>query len=463
MNKIISYFLLFHSFIVVSQDSLKATVTEPKKDSAIFKDIVLKSKIEVNTRTVFMSTINDGSLKDDYALASGIGIGIVTKSFYGFQAGVSSFVTYNLLSSDLNELDKTTLGLNRYETGLFDVTNTKLTANLIRVENLYLKYSISKESITVGKMKLNSPFINPQDGRMNTTIVDGAWLNIEEFEKIKIRGGWIWNISPRSTTQWYSVKNSIGKYPMGVNDKGLKSNYDGNLNCSGVALLNIQINPSKKISINMWDMLIDDVLNTSMIEINSEVGSKFKFYNGLMFIHQNAINNGGNVNQNLTYANKGSQSNTISGQIGIKFKKNNTSINYTHITKDGKYLIPREWGRDPFYTFMPRERNEGFGNLHAATIKTNFNLLNGKFKTGLGYGYFLLPDVKEYKFNKYGMPSYHQINFDAAYTFEKFLKGFELKFLAAYKLKDGQTYGNYKYIYNKVNMINFNLIVNYKL
>jgi hypothetical protein len=251
-------------------------------------------------------------------------------------------------------------------------------------------------------------------------------------------------------------------YPTGVTEKGTKSNYFGNISSSGVAIANIVIQPNDKFKINVWDMLVDNVMNSSMIEVNTEFGKKIKFYQGAMFIHQDAINNGGNIDQSKTYMSKGSMSNAISAQIGIKNKKMNTSINYTHITGDGRYLAPREWGRDPFYTFMLREKNDGLGNVHAITTKTTFNFLEGKFKTGLGYGYFLLPDVKDYRLNKYGMPSYHQLNYDASYTFDHFLKGLELKALIAYKLKQGETYNTLKYEYNKVNMVNFNLILDFK-
>jgi hypothetical protein len=125
--------------------------------------------------------------------------------------------------------------------------------------------------------------------------------------------------------------------------------------------------------------------------------------------------------------------------------------------------MPREWGKEPFYTFLPRERNEGLGNVHTFMAKTSLPAFKGKFKTGLGYGYYQLPDVKEYRLNKYGLPSYHQINYDGSYTFDKFLRGLELKVIVAYKLKEGETYNNLKYIYNKVNMFNFNFILDFKI
>ena len=230
-----------------------------------------------------------------------------------------------------------------------------------------------------------------------------------------------------------------------------------------MAIANIQFTPVKKIKLNVWDVLIDNVMNTSMIELNTQFGKTITYYQGIMYIHQNAINNGGNVDQTKTYTLKQTQSNVISAQFGVKTKKINANLNYTHITNDGRYLMPREWGKDPFYTFMPRERNEGFGNVHAISTRVTLTTLKDKLKLGLGYGYFKLPDVKDYKVNKYGMPSYHQINIETSYLCSNFFKGLDIKFITAYKIKQGETYNNQNYIYNKVNMFNFNFILDYKI
>ena len=456
----LSLLLTIISLSSFSQDSLSHVSIDPKKNLA---NLLLNTKIDINARSFFMSTNNEGLLKDDYAFASGIGLGINTTSFHGFQFGLSSFVTYNLVSSNLAQPNSSTQGINRYEVGLFDIQNLNNKQNIIRIENLFLKYNYSKSNIAVGKMKLNTPFLNPQDGRMNSTLEEGIWLCINELKKIQINGGWVWNISPRSTSQWFTASHSIGIYPSGITETGSKSNYYGNINSSGVAIANIQFTPVKKIKLNVWDVLIDNVMNTSMIELNIQFGKTITYYQGIMYIHQNAINNGGNVDQTKTYTLKQTQSNVISAQFGVKTKKINANLNYTHITNDGRYLMPREWGKDPFYTFMPRERNEGFGNVHAISTRVTLTTLKDKLKLGLGYGYFKLPDVKDYKVNKYGMPSYHQINIETSYLCSKFFKGLDIKFITAYKIKQGETYNNQNYIYNKVNMFNFNFILDYKI
>jgi hypothetical protein len=61
------------------------------------------------------------------------------------------------------------------------------------------------------------------------------------------------------------------------------------------------------------------------------------------------------------------------------------------------------------------------------------------------------------------MPSYHQLNYDASYAFGKTLKGLEIRMLVVYKLLQGNIYNNLKYEYNKVNLVNFNFVIDYKI
>lgn len=441
-----------------AQDSVSVS-----KVADSWQTVLRASRLEFSARSVYMSTINEAALRDDQAWAAGIGGGFTSGSFKGFQMAWGAYAIYNLWSTDLQALDPQTQAPNRYEIGLFDVTDLNRRQDLLRLEKLWIRYTRSKSTLTLGKFKVNSPFINPQDGRMNTTLVEGIWVTMGEFKKLEIQGGWIWGISPRSTTRWYSVPASFGIYPMGTTEAGTKSNYNNTIeNSAGLALLNLVYQPNERFKINFWNLLVDNVMNSAYLELNNESRSRLKFYQGLMFIHQDAINNGGNQNLALAYLSRGAQSNAISAQLGLKHKRLNTNLNYTHITGDGRYLSPREWGRDPFYTFMMRERNDGFGNLHAFTNKTTFSFLKARFKVSAGYGVFLLPDVKDYRLNKYGMPSYHQANLDMSYEFDKFMKGMSLRVIAAYKTKEGNTYENLKFVYNKVNMLNLTGMIDFK-
>lgn len=125
--------------------------------------------------------------------------------------------------------------------------------------------------------------------------------------------------------------------------------------------------------------------------------------------------------------------------------------------------MPREWGRDPFYTFLPRERMEGTGNADALMTQLKTQWRKSGFKTGFGYGFYRMPDVKDFRLNKYGMPSYHQINADLQYEFGKPFKNLKAQFLLVYKINEGEYYNELKYKFQKTDMFNINLVLNYRI
>ena len=55
-------------------------------------------------------------------------------------------------------------------------------------------------------------------------------------------------------------------------------------------------------------------------------------------------------------------------------KNTDISINYNYIFNQDRFTFPREWGREPFFTFLPRERMEGTADSHAIALKTEINL-----------------------------------------------------------------------------------------
>lgn len=456
-----TYFLFLVWCSAFSQDTLSSVNV---KDSTKFKAFIKSSRIELSARSVFISTVNQGALKDDQAWGIGAGLGFHTGKFRGFDFRVNGFLIQRIWSTDLTKPDPITLTPNRYEIGLFDFVHPGKYSGLFRLEYFLLHYQFRASSLQLGRMKLSTPFLNPRDGRLNYNMEEGAWLDFAEIKKWQISGGWIWKISPRSTTQWFNVGKSFGINSTGNNVDGTKSDYANNIqNCAGLGLLNVAYKPNDHWKFQVWDMLVDNVMNTAMLEINHERGAAIKWYQGFMYVRQDAVNNGGNSDPSKTYMSRGASANIFSGQMGLRNKKVNFSLNYTRITKDGRYLSPREWGREPFYTFMVRELNEGLGDVQALAIKTNYQFGNEGLKTGLSFGVFQLPDVKNYVLNKYGLPSYQQLNLDLAYRLKKQLKGLEARMTAAYKIGTGQTYGNLVYVDNKVNLLNVMITLDYKL
>ena len=209
--------------------------------------------------------------------------------------------------------------------------------------------------------------------------------------------------------------------------------------------------------------LIDNISNTVFFQNEFHIVSKSdksSLLIGLQVIRQDAVNEGGNADQTITYFNKGQHSWVFSSRIAYKSGKFGSNLNYTRITNDHQFLFPREWGREPFYTFMQRERNEGLSNIHAFTLNLSYQL-HKQYKLNLGYGRYYLPDVSDFQHNKYGLPSYSQINFSIDGKLNKLLDGLEWNLLLVTKSQiDDKSYSP-KFIMNRVNLFHFEAVINY--
>ena len=453
--------------IFAQQQALKMATVMPNENNGTNATSLLNAfktgSVKGHFRYFYMATDNQNKLTDYYANAAGGSLKFETAKFYGFQLGLSGYYTFNLGSSDFSIPDSSTQQFNRFESSLFDIEQPSNKNNLAKLQEFYIQYQFKKSNIVLGRQLINTPFINTQDGRMMPTGVSGVWLNINDFKKIKFEGGWINRITPRGTMNFFKPSTSIGLYPSGVNIDGSKSNYHNNLKSDGVALIGLHYAINKGLKFQFWNMYTSNIFNTEMIQLdwNLRLKDSTTFFAAVQGIHQIAIKDGGNADPSKTYFTKGQQSFAFGGKIGWKNKHLEASVNYNRITSNGRYLIPREWGKDPFFTFMPRERNEGLGNVNAFVAKLLYNMPQSNFKTSISYGYYHLPDVKNYKLNKYGMPSYTQLNADIRYAFSGILKGFETQLLLVGKMNQGNTYQNDKYVFNRVNLIQYNLVINY--
>lgn len=410
-------------------------------------------------RSFYSSTYNKNSTVE-FAQATGGGIQFVSKPLYNFHVGVSGFFVYDAFSSDLIKPHPLSNTFNRYELGLFDITNPSNKTDIDRLEELYIQYQKNKFILTIGKQLLNTPFINLQDGRMRPTEVQGVWGQYG-YKKNKFYGGWLNRFSPRSTVEWYKTGESIGLYSVGVNTDGSKSGYKDALESKGVALIGTELDVRNNFQLQIWNQYVENIFNSSLVQVDKIPSTNAPYYYGLQIIRQNVVNAGGNQAIEKTYFNPSQSSLVFGARIGRNAGNWDHSFNFTRITKQGRYLMPREWGRDPFYTFLLGERNEGNGDVNAYVIKSKFTAKKIPLKINLGIGYHDLAAVKDYAMNKYSFPAYMQYNIDTRYAFSGFWKGWELQVIYFYKDAVADTYDNPKYYINKADMGHFNLILNF--
>jgi hypothetical protein len=450
-------FLLLSVLLSVQVFSQKDST---KKDSAFVTPVETRNKLSGQIRYFFMATDNQQPLMDYSAHAIGAqakyerGFG----KHFRFAAGASAF--YNLASSDLAKNDTLAKRPNRYEVGLFDLRHPNKKTSF-RLEELYLQYTLKNGTVRLGSQLINTPFINPQDGRMRPTFVSGLYSTML-LHSTQVEGGWIGGVLPRSISNWYSTGSSIGLNPQGVNTDGTASDYAAHLSSKGIFLVGVSHTVSTGIKLRLWEQFVENIFNTALLQMDVEntLKGQTKYLASLQYVHQTKVANGGCSETTKGYYSSNDQAQVVSAMTGIKSQRFEASFNYTRIFKQARYLMPREWGREPFFTFMPRERNEGFGDVHAFVIKTGYNFPKAGLKASLQAGHFRLPDVKNAALNKYGMPSYNQVNAEVRYT-PKFASKLDLQALYVYKKRTGNYYQNPGYVFNKVNMALYNVVINY--
>ena len=414
-----------------------------------------------HARYFFMATDNADGLADYFANAFGMGIAYESAPYRGFQIGLSGFFNHNLWSSQLDEHDALTNQTSRYETGLFDLERPEERGDMDRLEDLYLKYSWKNSQITLGKQHIKSAFINPQDGRMRPTLVDGLQFQLRGAKKMQLDGGVLVGISPRSTVEWFKIGESIGVYPAGVNDSGVASSHPTNIPAEYLAFLEGKWQPIKALELKFSNLYVDRLMNTLLLQADYKktFSQGYQWRAAAQAIWQQGATGSSAVTHDYLRANH--QARVYGARLGLDLpSKWQFNLNYTHIADADRYLMPREWGRDPMFTFLPRERNEGYANVNAINLVVK-KPVKERWMFSTGTGYYQMPNPTDFARNKYGLPSYYQVNIDAFYTFGGWMEGLTGQLLYVYK---GNATGSPladRYTINRVNMSLWNLVLNY--
>lgn len=497
--------VVFVFVFLLQVQSLLADSIVPKISPIKFVRVI--HSFDFGTRYFFMNTQNSEQLETNF-FANGLNtelnysysnlLGLLFKGKIADSTLEKHYLRLNAGYSHILNLNSSDLSLgNRYEIGLFDIQNPSL-KSFGNLNRLHFFYSHKNFEIAVGRIIPMNPFLNAQDGRLRPTYIQGvqsAYVGNSKNAKLKytVEFNFATDILARSTAQWKSLNSSIGIYPQGVSVSGKPAQYNqinttfGNVVLYPAIKLNYQYSKDKKsaksIGLNHHVLYMNRLMLTNMVTLIHDYSINEKFNVGIsaMWIHQKFLVDSTGLSAEKRYAETNEISNVYSGQFSLNYKilkmQQSLTLAVTHISKDGRYLMPREWGRDPFFTFMPRERNEGLGNVQAYTInyQLNRNLIvpNAFLKSitlDMGYGNYKLPDVKNYTLNKYGMPSYEQVNvaLNFIFGFKTSVKGFKknlfnLKFWYIQKINSGNTYDLNKYITNKVDMSQVNIVLNYFL
>ncbi|MFY0686995.1 MAG: OprD family outer membrane porin [Cyclobacteriaceae bacterium] len=424
--------------------------------------VIKQAKVSGYARSFYMANMNQGELQDWNALTLGGMLKVESGSYKGMKLGAAYYHS-SLLFGNPASRDLTTNKPSRYILGLLDVQDpTKRHIPLLG--ELYFNFNQKGHNLTVGRMKLKTPFLNPEDGRMIPVLQQGIWYTNSQINKIQLVAGWITHMAPRSYSKFETTANTMGIYPVGLNPDGTKSGYFGNVNSAGLGVIGVKVQKGD-FGIQMWDYLLENVYNTNYwLATYSRSGSDLKWISGIQGMVQNRLNHGGNSDQTKTYFHDdlslvwGIQQKLIAG--GWTF-----SANFNQITNHGRFMFPREWGRETLFVFQKRERIEGMSDMTAWMIDLEKKVKTSSgasFSAKIGYSHYYRADVRDFAKNKYAMPANDQFNIDLFYHLSGPLKGLVVEYLLSHKRSLGETYDNPNFILHKVEMSNHNVVMNYR-
>ncbi|WP_258099139.1 OprD family outer membrane porin [Marinoscillum pacificum] len=417
-------------------------------------------KVSGQWRNYYMASWNKEDLKDFQTLATGGKL----KYEYNFKekpwkVGGAIYTSINLGLQDLDVPDPITGKYSRYETGMYNGNNLSDRFILFPGE-LYLNYSKGGHMLTLGRMKFVSPFLNPEDGRMIATLEQGLTYKYSNKGFGSFQFGAFNAIAARSSDGFYGIGETIGFYPIGRGVDGKEVNYAGSTESDFLLTGNLDWNVTEKIKINVWEYYADNVFNTTYIKPTLSLSDELAIAGE--WLHQFRVGDGGNQYDSLRYF-ADRTSNVLGAEVSWKAaKKSKFSIGYDRILDGGRFLFPREWGREFLFSFQKRERSEGSSDNHALvfTYDQQIKLGNSNLRSIASVGRHWKADLTNAADNKYAVPDYTHFNLDLFYTHEK-LKSLKPELLLVYKMANGTVPDNPNFYFNKVDMFQINFVVNY--
>lgn len=423
------------------------------------QDSLRKGMLSGEWRTYYQSTHNQGTLKDFYGLATGGKLGFQYAFTPNLRAGTILYTSVNLGIQDLTIPDATTGKGSRYEKALFDLQDLN-DRWIVLPGELYLHYTPDKHDLRVGRLKVESPFINPQDGRMIPTLGQGIWYQYRPSPEYTLQLGWLNAIAPRATQRFYAIGESIGQHSVGRNPDGSPSQYAGHTQSDYIMVAGLSMQPWRILNLELWDYFAQNIFHTLYLKPTLHLKNMNTAFS-LEWLHQDREGEGGNAVDSLRYF-SGKHANVLGVQLTQKLDHTAISLGYDHVLKGDRFLFPREWGRESLFTVQKRERTEGSANNHAVvlTYERLFSFKKQKLQTVTSLGHQWRPSVHHPAENKYGIPDYTHINLDLFYqhTHESHLKP---EMLLTYKWGHHNVPDDPGFVLNKVNMFQINMIVNY--
>lgn len=409
--------------------------------------------------TRYMRTLNRGELKDFAILASYFKYQYTTEISDWLSFGVQTNALFNYGTNGIKP-DAITGSGPIYEGNLW---NRRLMTGSAEVTlpQLYAQFNFGNHQITAGNFLQQTPFINPEPWPLPNAM-QGLWYKYQSEKGNVFQFGSIFKISSRFSGDFLDIGTSLAQVGVGVDATGATAQYRGNVESDVIFIANGEFRLTDKIDVDVWNYFVENVMNTLIIEPRIEFGEG-GWKARAMLIYQNRINNGGNEFTELAYTFDKNAS-YLGARVDKDWTNNNLQLAFSRIGNQGRLLLPREWGLEPFYTFERRTRVEGNADVTAIKLKweRTWDKEKSKYRFFTSAAQNWMPDTFDAPKNKRRLPSHLHISGSFKYEPKGSLKGLSAELYSAYRFLTGDTNGNLGALINRADFLHFDLIVGYK-
>ncbi|MGH1334704.1 MAG: hypothetical protein ACRBFS_01145 [Aureispira sp.] len=464
MSRYIGLILLLWGVNLSAQHQKDTIHKTPAPIIKNLKDFLLKGHANGHLRNYFMATINHDVLKDYHTNAVGGALSYHTAKWHGLQLGVKGIFSFKTFSSDLTKIDSLSHKYALWETELYDITRPNEGLDLDRLEELYLQYTYRNANIRLGKIDIDkAPLLLKRDGRMKPFVYNGAWLAWKDTSQHHLYLGWLYQVSPRGITEWYSIEEAIGIVNNGYQPNGQKAHYQHHQKSAGLGVIGYEGQLLTGLTINLWNYYLDNINNTLWIQSDYK---QERWYGGIQYALQVVHPYQRTLDYEHRYQQPDEIAQVLSTQLGYKFLHNklDLSIAYAHNFAGGRFLFPKEMGREGFYVSHPRSWVEGYAQRNDFLLHLLYHPLQHSKKLAIDckLAWIDLPDTYDYQNNKYQKTDYLQTTLEINYTFNKALKGLKIYFLYIYKYTPNSYSVALADAFYQTNLHHFNLITEIK-
>ena len=450
MHKTLNFFFISLIFLSISFGQEKG------KSQSLYESFS-KGDLDGEVRNFFMNTINRNELKDYYTNATGIALMYETKPLKGFSVGVNFRSVFRTFGNHLSGEDSQVSEAAKWEYELYDLLDKGNYKDINKVEELYLKYRFNSSYVSFGRLETEyTPLLNNSDGRMGPFAHQGLWLHHAWGSGSSIDFGYINSVSPRSTTDWFSLNQAIGLFTNGFLPNGEAADYKNKTNADGLGLFKYSLSESN-LNVKVYDLYIHNLLNTLWIETDYTL-KDWKL--GLQYAIQHGVEAQRSIPLENQYIRNGENGQIFSSELSWSQGNWILSLAYSHLFDTGRFLFPKELGRDRFYTSISRSRMEGLGNANATLFKAAKLFPRSGFNLLLELQSITGVDLNEFTFNKYNKDESFQVNTIITYDGSQLLKGLSFETLLVYRNNQNST--SNEMIYNRSNFFQLNFMTYYK-